>query len=235
MRQEFDLRDFDEDRIQHSLGWDHDKVELLRIQREHWLRWLDREHHYAFNQLKELKKCCEEDRLVFYLYYLKFYKEAGLLSKQEFRRMMKRLRQAVEDLTVLRNSVIGLAARDVTERNIAGPWDQLREDLDDLLKHVSSFEDLVGRRGNALFDDARAAIVRHVQERMGNPHHESVSALIRAALELEEEEDEDYSPDAHKVWVNRHGRLFRQETWHEQEWEEVRKLTNQRKPASPEG
>jgi len=320
-----------EDRLQHAVVWDPNPVERFRRQRERWLQWLQKNDKDASDMFGHLVTLgCEEDRLVFYLYPLKFYEEAALLSKDEFRRIMKRLIQTINDLTVLRNSVIGLAARDITEWSIAGPWDQLRDDLVELLEHVSSFEghlrvtewkvaepadaqdsttvqseatrqtssrtpspgnifdawntpsnwerlergmsepevvailgqptsreesllgfvmlsyrgnvpgsgfvsgniELSVGRGNALLTDAKAAIVRHVTQQTNSPHHKEVAVLIEAALETAV-----YTPTAHKQWAYRaeQDHLLEQETEHERQWLELKKLMDQRKPADPEG
>ena len=233
-----------EDRVQHAAVWHPDPVERFRLQREHWLRWLQKNHPHAFGRLEYLvKKGCDEDRLVFYLYYLKFCDKAVRLSREEFEKLIKRLDQAVEDLEFLTTSALGFG---LDESDGEFP-----HELDELLCRVSSFEDWVGRKGNALLDDACAAIVRHVDQETGSPHHLEVSTLIAAALEGGKskrkkkgkkkgtgKKKDTYTLDAHKQWAYRDSlekQLLEQETHHERQWLELKKLIDQHKPASPEG
>ncbi|HZT77377.1 MAG TPA: hypothetical protein VFA27_12025 [Vicinamibacterales bacterium] len=227
---------WNEDDVQHLIVLHPDLLERVRLQREHWLRWLSKHHRYEFNKLRDLvAHGCEEDRLVFYLYNLKFYAGTGRLSSGKFRGMIKDLARTVDDLRVLRNSVIGLAVADATASNMGlQPWDDIREDLIELAEEILLYESWVGRKANALLDDAKAAIVRHVRERTRQHYHDEVAALIRAALEQEDEakgrnrkikkiaDERAYTEKAHNMWVGRHTRLLSGETRHEAKWQELK-------------
>jgi hypothetical protein len=56
-------------------------------------------------------------------------------------------------------------------------------------------------RGRPHYDRALAAIVHHVRERMGAPRHVDIANIVEAMR------GDDYSVEAHKVWVSSHQAL----------------------------
>jgi hypothetical protein len=225
---DFDLDDLDdstelekEDRIRDWLAGHGDQVARFRHQRQRWLDWIGRKRRYVLRGLKSLADSgCEEDRLVFYLCYLRPYGRAGHLTKARLRALSRNLEQTIEDVFELRDSVVGMALMDVEV------LDKLIADVYDVLLRLPGCLDFLGRRGkgSALLDDAKAAIVRHVRERTGGERHEEVAALIAAALEQE------YSEAAHKMWVSRHAELLKTKTHHETKWLELSAAMGSSKP-----
>lgn len=142
---------------------------------------------------------------------------------------MTRAEQTLKDLVVLRNSVLGLAASNTRASDLqVRPWDTLWQNLVDMLEDIASQEHLLRPKGNALLDDVKAAIVRHIRQQTTKEHHEEVSALINTALE------KPYKPaahrSAHKMWVSRHRKLLKRQTHHEAKWLELSAAMGPAKP-----
>jgi hypothetical protein len=88
--------------------------------------------------------------------------------------------------------------------------------------HFDSWAATSSKRTNLLIDDAKAAVVRHFQERTLREHDELVSRLIEGASQSgwanEDNDREPYSTDAHKKWRSRHDGLVKRRTLHERVW-----------------
>jgi hypothetical protein len=225
-----DISTFDDDRLQHWVGWSPDPLERVRFQRDHWVRWLEKNHAYAFGRLKRLVALgCDRDQLVFYLYHLKFDASASSLSPEQFKSIVKRLEEAVDDLDLLINSGLGLVLDETW--NGAEELADIPHDMRELLDALDSFEDWATQKHNALLDDGKLAIVRHVRERTHAPHHGEVAALIDAALEKPyKQATHMQSSKAHKQWVHLHKDLLEQETHHEKKWRELTAARGRSKP-----
>jgi hypothetical protein len=143
-----------------------------------WVRWLEREHPAAREQLAALvEDGCSEDELVFYLAKLRYVPDAAVPDKGQYADDLTVLRHAAERFRFYETS--GLQYLLYRGRTDLADLTRLAEDFLERFKWVAPF--VTGKRHVAL-DDLRASIVRHVQRTTGTEHDAKVSELIEVAL-----------------------------------------------------